>query len=82
MLPIIFWVLPASFFDKGQSLCLSVLLLDKTCYGCGMTRAVQHCLHGEFKVGYNYNHLVILVLPLLIYVWAKMVRFNLKLRIK
>jgi hypothetical protein len=52
VLPIVLWVLPASFFDKGQSLCLSVLLLDKTCYGCGITRAVQHCMHGDFLIGY------------------------------
>jgi len=79
VIPIVLWVLPASFFDTGQSLCLSVLLLDKTCYGCGITRAVQHCMHGEFKAGFNYNHLVILVLPLFIFIWGKMVVSNWKL---
>jgi hypothetical protein len=79
VLPIILWVLPASFFDKGQSLCLSVLLLDKTCYGCGMTRAVQHCMHGDFLTGYQFNPLVVIVLPLLIYLWAKMIVFNWKI---
>jgi len=78
VIPIILWVLPASFFDSGQSLCLSVLLLDKTCYGCGITRAVQHCMHGEFLIGYQFNPLVVIVLPLLIYLWAKLIIFNFK----
>jgi hypothetical protein len=78
VLPIVLWVLPASFFDKGQSLCLSVLLLDKTCYGCGITRAVQHFMHGDFLIGYQYNPLVVIVLPLLIYLWTKMIFFNWK----
>jgi hypothetical protein len=77
-IPIALWVLPSTFFDNGQSLCLSVLLLNKSCIGCGITRAVQHFIHGEFKVGFNYNHLVILVLPLLIFMWGKMVVSNWK----
>ncbi|MFN6091291.1 MAG: DUF2752 domain-containing protein [Bacteroidota bacterium] len=78
VIPIVLWGLPASFFDKGQSLCLSVLLLDNTCYGCGITRAVQHCIHGEFLIGYQYNPLVVIVLPLLIYIWIKLIIFNFK----
>jgi hypothetical protein len=76
VIPLVLWVLPATFFDTGQSLCLSVLLLNKSCYGCGITRAVQHCMHGDFQVGYQYNHLVVLVVPLLVYLWIKMLLFN------
>lgn len=78
VIPVILWVLPASFFDTGQSLCLSVLLLNKSCYGCGITRAVQHCLHGEFLIGYQFNPLVVIILPLLIYLWTKLIIFNFK----
>ena len=77
-IPIVLWVLPVSFFDHGQSLCLSVLLLNKTCYGCGITRAVQHWMHGDFNVGYQYNPLVVIVMPILIYLWTKMIFFNWK----
>jgi hypothetical protein len=69
--PIILLVLDANFFDKGQSICLSVLLLDKSCFGCGMTRAVQHLIHFDFNKAYYFNKLSFIVLPLLIFVWYK-----------
>ena len=63
-------LLPADFFDSGQSLCLSVQIFGQTCYGCGITRAIQHALHFEFKQAYALNPLVAIVLPLLILAWA------------
>lgn len=81
ILPLILFLLPAHFFDKGQSVCLSVLLFDTTCYGCGITRAVQHAIHFDFKTAYTYNKLVVVVLPLLIYVWSVEV-FKLYRRLK
>lgn len=59
-------ILPADFFDSGSSICLSVVLFDKQCYACGLTRAVQHFIHGEFATAYMYNKLVVIVLPLII----------------
>ncbi|NBX79795.1 MAG: DUF2752 domain-containing protein, partial [Flavobacteriales bacterium] len=69
-LPIVLVLLPASFFDTGQSLCLSQLILHQECPGCGITRAVQHCIHFDFEIAWNYNKLVFLVLPVLIYIWT------------
>ena len=73
-MPIVLWLLPASFFDKGQSLCLSVLLLNKECYGCGITRAIQHAIHFDFQTAWNYNKLVVIVAPILFFVWLKWVK--------
>jgi hypothetical protein len=56
--------LPADFFDYGESVCLSVVLFDQECYGCGMTRGVQHLLHLDLKEAWNYNKLAFIVLPL------------------
>lgn len=56
--------LPADFFDNGQSICISVLLLNKECYGCGMTRAIQHLIHMDFSSAYAYNKLSFIVFPL------------------
>lgn len=72
-MPIVLWLLPASFFDKGQSICLSVLLLNKECYGCGITRAVQHFIHFDFEAAWNFNKLVVIVAPILFFVWLKWV---------
>lgn len=61
--------MPADLFDSGKSICLSVILFDLECYGCGMTRAIQHLIHLEFQEAYNYNWLSFLVLPLIIYLY-------------
>jgi hypothetical protein len=47
--------------------CISVLLLDKQCYACGMTRAVQHLIHFDFNAAANFNKLVFIVVQLGIY---------------
>lgn len=59
--------LPADHFDEGESKCLSVMLLDKECYGCGMTRGVQHLLHADFDGAWHFNKLSFIVLPLAVY---------------
>lgn len=69
--PCVLIILPASFFDEGQSLCLSVLLLKKECYGCGLTRSIQHFIHFDFEQAWHFNKLVVIVLPALTYVWLK-----------
>lgn len=59
--------LPAEFFDQGSAKCVSVILFNKQCYGCGMTRAIQHLIHLEFKEALNFNWLSFVVLPILVY---------------
>ena len=66
LIPVVLVVLPADFLDNGASICLSVFLFDSECYACGMTRAIQHLIHFDFLIGYEYNKLSVFVLPLLI----------------
>ena len=73
IIPIILLILPADYFDYGQSICASVLLFDIECYGCGMTRAIMHFIHFDFKKAIEYNKLVTFVFPLLTLLWIKMV---------
>jgi hypothetical protein len=70
-------ILPADYFDHGQPMCLSVLLLNKECYGCGMTRGIQHLIHLDFENAYHFNKLSFVVLPLFAYmtVWEIRKRF-------
>ncbi len=60
-------ILPANYFNEGQAMCMSVILLDKQCYACGMTRAVQHLIHLDFAAAAEYNKLAFIVVPLGIY---------------
>jgi hypothetical protein len=62
---VVLLILPADYFDNGTAVCLSVVLLDKQCYGCGMTRAIQHLIHFEFAEAYAYNKLSFIVAPML-----------------
>lgn len=65
VIPVLLLLLTAVFFDSGESVCLSVSLFDKECYACGMTRAIQHLIHLDFLIAYQFNKLSIIVFPLL-----------------
>lgn len=67
--PFLLFSIPSNFFDDGKSNCISILMFNEKCYGCGMTRAIQHMLHGEFSIGYEFNKISILVFPLLFSLW-------------
>ena len=79
LIPIVLLILPADFFDKGKSICLSVSLFDSECYACGLTRAIQHLIHFDFSIAYEYNKLSIIVFPFLMLSYYKEIRrvFNL-----
>ena len=78
VIPFIFIFLPINFFDTGDSICLSIFLFNKECYGCGMTRAIQHLIHFDFKGAYDFNKLSFIVLPILIYLLFKEIKKVLK----
>ena len=74
LFPIILWLLPADFFDSGESICPSQVFLGVECPGCGSTRAIMHMHHFEFEEAIYYNSAVFVVYPLLIIVWAYWLR--------
>lgn len=71
LVPVVLLILPSDFFDSGQSLCLSRLLLDMECFACGMTRAIMHLIHLDFETAYSYNFLSFIVFPLLCILWSQ-----------
>ncbi|MCE2790296.1 MAG: DUF2752 domain-containing protein [Saprospiraceae bacterium] len=70
-LPFFLLLLPADYFDRGQSICLSKALLNMECYGCGMTRAVMHMIHFDFAGAWAFNKISFIVVPLLVPLWLK-----------
>lgn len=60
---IVLLILPANYFDEGDSICVSVVLFDVECYGCGLTRAIQHLIHFEFQEAWEYNKLAFIIFP-------------------
>lgn len=73
LIPLVLIILPADFFNNGQSICLSIFLFDRECYGCGMTRAIQHIMHLDFYQAYIQNKLSFLVFPILALAWFSQV---------
>ncbi len=69
--PFVLMALPATFFDKGESICISKLLLNMECYACGLTRGVMHFIHFDFKEAWHFNKLTFIVVPMLFPLWVK-----------
>lgn len=69
LIPILLFLLPSNYFDNGRELCLSKILLDESCPACGITRASMRFIHFEFKEAMEFNPLVIVVFPLLAFIW-------------
>lgn len=69
--PIVLLILPANFFDDGESVCLSQVFFKMECYACGLTRACMHLIHFEFEEAYAYHMLSFIILPLVGLIWIK-----------
>lgn len=68
-LPIVLLLLPSTYFDTGETICLSRRLLDIECLGCGLTRGIQHLIHLDFQSAWDFNKLTFVVFPLLVYLY-------------
>jgi hypothetical protein len=60
-----FFVVPTSYFESGQSLCLVKSIFGVDCPGCGMTRALSALAHGDFVSAIQFNRSVVIIGPLL-----------------
>lgn len=69
--PVVLLMLPADYFDKGESICLSKMLAGIECYACGLTRATMHFIHFEFQEAWMYNKLSFIIVPMLFPLWLK-----------
>lgn len=73
LVPLALGVIPSSFVEaqSRHSLCLIKRAFGVECPGCGMTRAISCAFHGELGRAYRHNALVVIVLPLLGYLWLR-----------
>lgn len=69
--PVVLLLLPANFFDKGESICLSMQLANIKCYACGLTKATMHFIHFQFETAWQFNKLSFIVVPMLVPIWIK-----------
>lgn len=69
LLPIMLIILPSDYFDTGQSISIFEIVGFENYYSKGMTRAVMHLIHLDFKIAWDYNKLAFIVFPLISLVW-------------
>ena len=72
LLPAFVYLIPLEWlFDEGHTLCLFHNLTGQECWGCGMTRALASVAYLDFGAAWGYNRAVVVVAPLLLYIWLK-----------
>ena len=71
VLPFILYFIPLEFLNKQNTICLIKNIWGFECPGCGITRAIISAVQLDFVKAIEYNKIVILVLPILMYVWFK-----------
>ena len=64
--------IPVSFLDSVPNICLFKNLTGRECPGCGLTHSVISLFHFDFVNAFYYNKFIIIIFPLLTYLWLKM----------
>lgn len=70
-LPIYVLCLDARELATEHSLCLFKNIFHRECYGCGMMKALVALAHGEIGLAAQFNRLVFVAMPIIIYCWAR-----------
>ena len=70
-LPLVVFFVPTTWIERRRPLCLFRTLFRVRCPGCGMTRAISCVAHRRFRDALQHNRLVAILLPLLVYEWAR-----------
>jgi hypothetical protein len=71
LIPVLICLVPLSWVESQHSVCLIRNITGHDCYGCGMTRAVSAVMHFRLSDAFHFNKLVIIVFPLLVYIWGE-----------
>jgi hypothetical protein len=72
-LPIPLFFIPVSFLDTLPGICIYKNLTGKECPGCGMTHSVLSVFHFDFIGAFFYNKLIVVIFPLMLYLWIKII---------
>lgn len=59
-----------------KNFCLFRWLFHHECIGCGLTRAFVALCRFEFTKAYEYNHLIVIIVPLLILIWIYLLKLT------
>lgn len=71
IIPLILSQITISQLSKAPSLCIYKNITGKDCWGCGTTRAIVSLFQLDFSLAYQYNKRIVIIFPLLLYLWIK-----------
>ena len=71
VLPFLLSMVSLDVLERKHSICLLKNLFGIECYGCGITKAVIAAIQLDFIRAFNYNKLIVVVMPLIAYLWSK-----------
>jgi hypothetical protein len=71
LLPFLLAIWSLDELEDKHSICLFKNLFGVECYGCGITKAIIAATQLDFIRAFNYNKLIVVVMPLLVYLWGK-----------
>lgn len=71
LIPVLLWLIPLKEVSQLQSTCIFKNITEFGCYGCGITRAVISAIQFQWSDAYEYNQLIVIVFPLLSFVWIR-----------
>lgn len=63
LLPLLVFFVPVEFIEANPLPCLSKILFNQECWGCGITRACFNMLHFNVKEAILFNKAVVIVFP-------------------
>jgi len=71
LLPFLLSMVSLDKLESKHSICLVKNLFGVECYGCGITKAIIACVQLDFTRAFNYNKLIVIVMPLIVYLSVK-----------
>lgn len=78
LLPLILRQISLKDLEKAPTLCIYKNMTGRDCWGCGTSRSIISLINFDFKQAYHFNKRIIIVFPLLVYLWLKSIYRNLK----
>ncbi len=69
-LPLLFYIgVQILVHYNSHTICIFKILTGHQCWGCGMTRAFNELFQLHFKEAYSFNPRIVIIAPLLVYIW-------------
>jgi len=71
LLPFLLSMVSLDELERKRSICLFKNLFEVECCGCGLTKAVIAITQLDFVRAFEYNKLIVVVMPLIAYLCVK-----------